>query len=289
MSSATTASEKPLSFMEKLNPLISVYRPSEVSTSNTNTTRQLRLIIIASWTGAKDAHIAKYVVKYQSMYPAAQILLLKSTMSCMFQPSQISPAMKDATPIIRAAMQPVVSSSSSSPPLLIHMLSNGGSSSLANLYEQYSATAGPNGNDKRLPPHVTIYDSCPGLFRLPRVVAFTSVGLSSLQQLIAAPFMYALAAVWSVAITLSIFPNSLGDWYKSHNNDAANAAEVRRVYIYSRTDALIDLQDVEAHAAEAETKGFSVALEKYEGSAHVAHLRKDESRYWEIVRRTVEG
>lgn len=75
----------------------------------------------------------------------------------------------------------------------------------------------------------------------------------------------------------------------SHNKDDGNMAEMRRVYIYSPTDALVDYKDVETHAAEAETKGFSVALEKFEGSAHVAHLRKDESRYWEIVKRTLEG
>ena len=63
---------------------------------------------------------------------------------------------------------------------------------------------------------------------------------------------------------------------------------MRRVYIYSSTDALTDYRDVETHAAEAETKGFSVALEKFKGSAHVAHQRKDESRYWDIVKRTIE-
>lgn len=208
-------------------------------------------------------------------------------MSCIVRPSQIGPAMRHAASVVRASFQAPVQSSSP-PPLLIHIFSNGGSSSVANLYEQYAAMAGPN-DDKRLPPHVTIFDSCPGLFRIPRAVAFVSVGLSSFQQLIAAPFLYAFAVFWTASMALGLLPNSLGDWYKSHNNDAGNAAEVRRVYIYSPTDTLTDYKDVETHAAEAKTKGFSPALEKYEGSAHVAHLRKDESRYWDIVRRTVEG
>ncbi|KAH8688936.1 hypothetical protein GQ44DRAFT_720610 [Phaeosphaeriaceae sp. PMI808] len=287
MSSAAEApaiAPRPLSFMEKLDPLVFLYRPSEAS--STGTDHQPRLIIISSWTGVKDAHIAKYMAKYQALYPAAQILLLRSTMSCIVRPSQIASAMRIAASVLRTAFQ--TPPSSSSPPLLIHILSNGGSSSIANLYEQFAAMAGPK-DEKRFPPHVTIFDSCPGLFRIPCAVAFVSVGLASFQRLIAVPLLYAFATFWTASMALGLLPNSLAGWYNSHNNHPANNAEVRRVYIYSRTDALTDYRDVEAHAADAKTKGFFVALEKYEGSAHVAHLRKDEIRYWEIVKRVVEG
>lgn len=288
MSSAAPApatAARPLSFMEKLGPLVSFYRPSEAP--STSATQQPRLIIISGWTDAKDAHIAKYIAKYQVLYPAAQILLLRSTMNCIFRPSQIGPAMKRAASVVRAVFQTPVQSSSL-PPLLIHIFSNGGSSSIANLYEQYAATAGPD-DDKRLPPHVTIFDSCPALFTISRAMAIVTVGLSPFQQLIAAPFLYAFAVLWTASMALGLLPNSLAGWYKSHNKHAGNTAEVRRVYIYSPTDSLTNYKDVETHAAEAKTQGFSVALEKYENSAHVAHLRKDESRYWETVRRTVEG
>lgn len=159
---------------------------------------------------------------------------------------------------------------------------------MANLYKEYAANADPE-DDKRLPPHVTIFDSCPGLFHMPRAVAFINTGLPSSQRLIAAPLLYAFALFWTALMALDILPNSLNEWYASHNNDDGNVAEVRRAYIYSSTDALIDFKDVEAHATEAKTKGFSVALERYEGSAHVAHLRKDEKRYWDIVRMAMEG
>ena len=288
---APAPTARPLSFMEKLGSLVSFYQPLEASSSSSSTSAdyQPRVIVIAGWTDAKDVHISKYIVKYQALYPAAQILLLKSTMSCILRPSQIGPAMKPAASVVRAAFQtPVSSSPSSSPSLLIHIFSNGGSCSVAKLYEQYAAMAGAD-EDKRLPPHVTVFDSCPGLFHIPRAMAFISVGLSSFQKLIAAPFLYIWALFWTASMALGFLPNLLGDVYMSHNKDEGNMAEMRRVYIYSPTDALVDYKDVETHAAEAETKGFSVALEKFEGSAHVAHLRKDESRYWEIVKRTIEG
>ena len=53
----------------------------------------------------------------------------------------------------------------------------------------------------------------------------------------------------------------LGKWYRLHRNDEGNAAKVRRVYIYSPADALIEHKDKETHNAKAKTKVSSVALE----------------------------
>ncbi|KAI1852783.1 hypothetical protein JX265_003269 [Neoarthrinium moseri] len=292
MSSVTTAASatgaNAVCFMEILDPFVSLYQPSEASSSSSSygAGHQPRLIIIASWTGARSVHIAKYIIKYQALYPASQILLLRSTMNHIIRPSLIGPSIKCAASVVRSTFPTVTSSAS--PPLLIHMFSNGGSSSIANLYEQYRIMAGPD-DEKQLPPHVTIFDSCPGVYSITHAVAFVSVSLSSVQQLIAAPILYAWAVVWSAFMALGLLPDSLGDWGKAHNNDPGNKAEIRRVYIYSPSDALIDYRAVETHAADAKTKGFSPKLEKYEGSAHVAHLRKDEKRYWEIVRRSMEG
>lgn len=120
-------------------------------------------------------------------------------------------------------------------------------------------------------------------------MAFANVSFSPLQRVLAAPLLYFLTALWSVLISLGILPNSLDDWGRAHKDHAGNRAEVRRAYIYSRADALIDYRSVENHAADAGAKGFDVSLEEYNGSAHVSHLRKDEARYWDIVRRVVVG
>ncbi|KAF2967061.1 hypothetical protein GQX73_g6514 [Xylaria multiplex] len=280
----------PISRFDVLDPFVCLYQPPDApSFSHSSLSKiahqQPRLIIVASWTSAKDVHIAKYIAKYQALYPGAQILLLKSTMNHIIRPSSIGPSMKHAASVVRSAFRTPMSTSFS-PQLLIHVFSNGGSSSIANLYEQYASIAGPD-DEKSLPPHVTIFDSSPSDYSISHAVTFVSVGLSTVQRLIAAPFLYAWAVVWSASMALGILPDSLGNWSKAHNHHTGNGAEMRRVYIYSPSDALIDYKGVEAHAAEAKAKGFSVELEKYEGSAHVAHLRKDETRYWDIVRKIV--
>jgi hypothetical protein len=49
---------------------------------------------------------------------------------------------------------------------------------------------------------------------------------------------------------------------------------------------MIGWRDVEEHAREAAGEGgFTVELVRFEGSAHVGHMRRDPERYW----RTIEG
>jgi hypothetical protein len=59
--------------MSKLGSLVSFYQPPEASSTSssttTNTDHHPRLIILAGWTDAKEAHLLKYILKYQSLYP----------------------------------------------------------------------------------------------------------------------------------------------------------------------------------------------------------------------------
>jgi len=59
----------------------------------------------------------------------------------------------------------------------------------------------------------------------------------------------------------------------------------KRCYIYSDADDLAHWRDMEAHAADAEAKGWVVECEGFHGSPHVRHMRADPARYWGIVKR----
>ena len=56
-----------------------------------------------------------------------------------------------------------------------------------------------------------------------------------------------------------------------------------RLYVYSAADEIIQWQHVEAHATEAQGKGYKVQKVKYLDSGHTAHLLHDEKRYWRAV------
>ena len=91
-SSAQEQGLKPLAFMEVLSPIVSLYRPATTPPSSNNSPAAPKLIILASWTGAQDLHIAKYLIKYQSIYPTSQIILIKSPSSLLFRPTLIPAA-----------------------------------------------------------------------------------------------------------------------------------------------------------------------------------------------------
>lgn len=56
-----------------------------------------------------------------------------------------------------------------------------------------------------------------------------------------------------------------------------------RVYLYSSTDRAVRSSAVEEHIAEARQKGLVVRAEKFVGSSHVAHVRKDPTKYWNAI------
>uniref|UniRef100_A0A8H7K5A5 Uncharacterized protein n=1 Tax=Bionectria ochroleuca TaxID=29856 RepID=A0A8H7K5A5_BIOOC len=119
-------------------------------------------------------------------------------------------------------------------------------------------------------------------------VAFLTIGLSPIQRMIAAPFLYLAAAGWTLVLWLRLTADIQTRW-SIHHNRPDLVLEARKTYIYSGTDAIVHLDDVEQHAQEAEKVGYAVRREKSITSAHVSHSRKDATRYWEVVTSTWDG
>lgn len=63
----------------------------------------------------------------------------------------------------------------------------------------------------------------------------------------------------------------------------------RRCYIYSDADDIIGTGDVEEHAKEAQQKGWTVELVKFQGTTHVGHYKQDPERYLDAIKRTWFG
>ncbi|UZP38350.1 hypothetical protein NXS19_006166 [Fusarium pseudograminearum] len=283
---AHSAKAKPLSYMEKLSDEVFIYRPS-FGDSATSGPMPPRLVIVASWTNALDAHIAKYVDKHKRLYPAAQILLVKSFDRNLFDPKALARVVKPMVPVIRAAVP--ADGSTSDPSILIHLFSNGGSSSISALYDEYSISAHGD-EDPYLPPHVMIFDSAPGAQRASTTYAFFVVGFSKLQLFLLSPLIYIFSSFWQLSRNLGITRDWLLYWGKTHNEvEGKKERELRRSYIYSDKDDLVLPADVEMQASQAVELGFNVRMEKFNGSKHVAHARHDDERYWGIVQRTWEG
>lgn len=235
---------------------------------------------------AREPHLAKYTAKYQALYPDSPILLVRAFVY-HFVGSKFPGEIAPAVPVIRSIMEED-GGDSSSPEMLVHIFSNGGSTTLKYLYDLYSETAGKSESSK-LPLHVTIFDSAPGRFNWSRSVTAFSMGATR-SNLLVRTFVTAMAHLLSAFYWILTVPwgraGFLDRTWLAHNIKAKNQSEIGRTYIYSKEDELVDYKDVEEHAAQARQQGYKVTLEEFQGTAHVAHARADEARYWSIVRDT---
>lgn len=244
--------------------------------------------MLAGWMGAALPHLAKYTNRLQALYPSSPIVVLCSfvyhfTTRVSSHPREVAAAV----PVIRSIMADGEESGGKEEveEVLVHLFSNGGSAALRHLREQYTTGSGSS-----FPRHVTVFDSAPGRFQWQRgVTAFmASAARASLPVRVAMlVFVNCLFAFYWAAHVPWGRPGYLDRTWLAHNDRAGNAAEVRRAYIYSEEDALVDPREIEEHAASAVRNGFVVAaVEKFVGSAHVAHVRVDEARYWAVVKNT---
>jgi hypothetical protein len=231
-------------------------------------------IVILFWMGATARHAAKYLAEYSSLAPRARIIfILTSAAQIMLRKSDESRRAR-VTPAVEALL------SASSGPVFVHLFSNGGAFTLRHIAISYQSQTG-----KPLPTKALLMDSAPGSTSLSSSHKAFSYGF---------PKFIIFRILTSLLVRLGIVLAMLYCKLTRRKLPAEEAARVlndaklinwaaKRCYLYSEEDDLVPWQDVERHVADARGKGFDVSCEKFEGSPHVAHMRTDPQRYWNIV------
>lgn len=317
--SAAAKDGSALSSFDRISKIVYLYRPQPAasdrnSSASTAAATSPKLILIGGWMDAREPHLAKYTARLQALYPDSPILLVRSFVY-HFTGRRFPREVEPAVPIIRSLMAAAGAAADSSsnsqspaadddsgskqrPEMLVHVFSNGGSTMLRLLYDQYRKSARARAHDAAgeesgaLPPHVTVFDSAPGRWSWQRsVTAFTLA--AARRSFVVRLFVWALSNTLNAFYWICTVPWGRRGFLErtglAHNDPTKNQSEVRRVYIYSEEDQLVDYKDIEEHAAQGREHGYETRLEKFEGTAHVAHARGDEQRYWTIVRETWQG
>lgn len=245
------------------------------------------MVLLLGWAAARDVHLAYYVRRYQSQRTYTTIVLIKARLAVMVSQAVARKDVSAAVPVIEEAFSQY---KSESPGLLIHLFSNGGSCLLSTLYDVYAARPNVPQLEAALPPHITVFDSAPSAhYEMDKTVYAIMIGIPrGILHRLVYPFIQLVGFIWWVQIRLLRFPDKITNFSAAHNDRTKNR-EVKRVYIYSDTDALVEMSDILQHAREAQQKGFVVSKEMFQGSPHVAHARTDADRYWRVVDRTWRG
>ena len=271
---------------QQLSPFIYRYEPPVLKAGSEHS-KDPSIIILTTWMSASPLHITKYLVGYQTYYPGSLVLLIRSSPSDMILPSK-GAQKRGIVPAAEAILSHLDLGSdrrdSTNPEILLHIFSNGGCYQACNLirtYQQISSNA--------FPQFVTIFDSCPGRATVVRSIRALSAPLPSNPAFRALPLLLIYIVVlsyWIIHVPFGI-TDPIEHLRRSLYDSVLMASEKRRCYIYSEADQMVDFNDVESHAQEAVRRGLVVDTEKFEGSAHCAHIRVGGGlRYWDIVRKT---
>ena len=268
---AQDATPQRLSDLEKLTSATSIYTPlSHAAESPT--------ILLHTWMNAAPAHIIYYFRNWHELLPDARIIIVQGTVPDIVYRTAATQ---------KRGLGPVLSALRAEPnsPLYMHLFSNAGANSAAILSRAFKETS-TNG-DVVLPLRGLLLDSAPSrgsyeaayagmVYQVPRhpfPLHYLGVALT-----------HALVVVAFLLEALTGKPNTLSQSSSDLNDSSLLPAGISRVYLYSKEDLLVGWEDVEYHAAIAESRGWAVTRAAFQGTDHCRHGKgRDEARYWKFV------
>ncbi|KAH6688374.1 hypothetical protein F5X68DRAFT_79576 [Plectosphaerella plurivora] len=275
---AITPKAAPLSMLKRLSPQLFLYEPPADATPDPAAPA---LTIVIGWYAAAESHLAKYINQHLALNPATRLLLI----TCPFR---LTPhPLENLHPAIDLLKTlPAAGKDDEGPPqLLIHSFSNGGSFTLvrlAGLWRQHAPT---------LPRHALIIDSSPDRFSVMRSIR----AITAAQSRWVRPLLSIGLGIFLGIVRLLRLRGPHGMVRDRLVDSDFLTTEVRRTYVFSKSDEMVKWQDVLDHADETRAKAaklgteLEVRTEEFVGSGHVSHARVDGDRYWRIVRETYEG
>ena len=257
----------------------SFYIPSWVSHKQSQAPS---LVLLCTWTGAQNRHIAKYTAHYQSLFPTTRIMVIATTAKdlCFRNSRQKQERLRPA--VRRISSLEYLHASGTNAGILLHVFSEGGSNKACELAEAYYNIIG-----KRLPVAALCLDSTPGHPEYRRLCHALNKSLPPIPGLRHIGLLLMSLVLGVILITYRVI--------KGWENNVVTRTRRRlldpkhfdlsapRCYLYSKGDALIDWQAVYEHVEESLLLGVPVRDVLFEESGHVGHARAQPDRYWGAV------
>lgn len=279
MASKPITEHHPLAPFARVAPSVYVQEPDRTAKYDG---KYPKTIVLAFWMNAPPRALAKYVVEYRRLAPSSRIVFVRSSSYDFVLRATKSAQQARITPAVKA----IRASSDPEDPVFLHMFSNGGVATMTHLLSTYQKLTG-----KPLRVLSMVIDSAPGTATVPAAMkAFSFVFprmwiLRLISKMVLYTFLILHAAFRKLTGTLDAVALARKEINDSRLLRGVSRKGVKRCYIYSDVDELVDWRDVERHATDAEAKGWLVRREKFIGSPHVSHVRTDPERYWTIVRK----
>ncbi|KAH7408659.1 indole-diterpene biosynthesis protein-like protein PaxU [Phaeosphaeria sp. MPI-PUGE-AT-0046c] len=262
---------KPLSDFQKIGYNTYVWTPPGFLSESTE---QIPLILIFAWNGAAAKHIAKYTIAYQKLFPTSRVLLIRCFTRDWFRRTT------EYGPLLKPAMDMVREHTKSGGEVLVHSFSNGGGSQANEFAKTWKAQYGT-----LMPMRIQVIDSAPT--KAPWMKSHRAISASLPKTLFwkwfGGAMVHLLLLGCAIVWTVMRKDNKGLVVFRQLNDDTVFDKSVPRVYLYSKVDEMVGVEEVNEHADLAESKGWNVKRVCFEKSGHCGHIREDEKRYWGAI------
>lgn len=272
---------------EKLSPNISLHTPLSHTAGH--------LIILCTWLGAQQKHIAKYISAYTSIASSARILLIQSdvrgiTSSYTAQRKAIGPAVD----VVLATLADTQEDGDIDVTrILLHTFSNGGPNNLTQLLLALHEL-------RKKPLRIVglICDSGPAAGEYWRnhnaMVLSLPPGIS---RVLGVPIIHGILILLAGSVWLgryekletTIRKTLLSSEYVIGEGNKGGEGKRSICYVYSEEDEMTYWGDVVRHAAEARRLGWEVDEWCVEGTGHCNHFVRNVEGYVGRMRGMWEG
>jgi pimeloyl-ACP methyl ester carboxylesterase len=135
-----------------------------------------------------------------------------------------------------------------------------------------------------------ILDSCPGEGAYLKTVRGFIIASGANKMTPLPRLFFQAAAYLGVWIGRSVIPCMMGTSNaivlaaRGLNDGLLLETNVPRLYLYSRLDELVPLEEVASHVKDAKERGYLDVQEcLFEDTRHCAHLKGDPEKYWSSV------
>ncbi|KAJ6594364.1 hypothetical protein B0H19DRAFT_1095171 [Mycena capillaripes] len=256
---------------------------------STESVKDPRVVILFGWMDAPLRVLQKFAVKHRSRWPSSDIAIVQSHPAFIWASQETRNA--TVKPLAEYLVSTVYRQRVRVPNgILLHVISNGGAFQLLTLTQvlQSILPTEPDINHGTPIRMATVFDSTPGRGEYSSLVSTLTAEVKSpvVKAMLTVPASLVYGALWVRRILVDDEDLFAHMHTRLGMQGLLPLAEgySPRVYIYSETDKMVPFTSVEQHLSTIKgNPSFDVAAEKFDGSQHIQHERKDSERYWNAV------
>lgn len=141
-----------------------------------------------------------------------------------------------------------------------------------------------------LPLKEAILDGCPGDETFQKAYDGAAVSIPAFLpvQMIGRAVLYPAIGALTSLQHLGII-SSVKDLRRDLNDSTLLGSQVRRLYLYSAADRVVNFEDVQSHMEAARELNYQVESVLFKNAQHCSLIMEDEAKYWGVIERFWQG